>query len=297
MSTIASLLSGLLTLAFIVGMVKPPLVIGWLKNPNRWKVFGIWVLGTIVLGAMITTEEEQETERLNSMTSAELIESANSNLDSGAYSQALTLLSKIDVDDENYSESKVLETKIREEKNIEFEAEIKAAKEESRVQTLDQLKREIESIDKGIDFSKYRESVEQLQMELILFRVWGSLAFNNIDSEDKEIKDLAAKLKYKVQRIQTKEFPILRKAYGKFVADKMWAEDIYVKTTGKGSNRINFAGGVFAANKNKQQFQETVSDVLNQFRFNQSRYRWYKEADEYTYYTMYEGKDSELITD
>ena len=32
------------------------------------------------------------------------------------------------------------------------------------------------------------------------------------------------------------------------------------------------------------------------FRFKQSRYRWYKGADEYTYYTIYEGKDTDLVT-
>ena len=32
------------------------------------------------------------------------------------------------------------------------------------------------------------------------------------------------------------------------------------------------------------------------FRFTQSRYRWYDGEDEFTYWTIYEGKDSELVS-
>jgi hypothetical protein len=76
----------------------------------------------------------------------------------------------------------------------------------------------------------------------------------------------------------------------------MWENDIEVSANGTGKKYVNFSGGVFAANKNKQEFQTQVQEVLNMFRFNQARYRWYKEESEYTYYTMYEGKDSEPVT-
>ncbi|ADV48762.1 hypothetical protein Celal_1450 [Cellulophaga algicola DSM 14237] len=93
-----------------------------------------------------------------------------------------------------------------------------------------------------------------------------------------------------------REFPILRKEYAKIIAKKIWENDIDVTSSSRGNRYINFSGGVFAANKNKQEFQEQVNEVLKMFRFNQSRYRWYKGADEYTYYTIYEGKDSDLMS-
>jgi len=60
--------------------------------------------------------------------------------------------------------------------------------------------------------------------------------------------------------MQTKEFPILRKEYGKIIANKMWENDIEVTTIGTGRRYINFSGGIFAANKNKKEFQTQVPE-------------------------------------
>ena len=109
-------------------------------------------------------------------------------------------------------------------------------------------------------------------------------------------KKLERILKSKVSRVQIKEFPNLRKKYAKIVAQKMWENDVEVSANGNGNKYINFSGGVFAANKNRQEFQTKVQEILKMFRFNQARYRWYKGESEYTYYTIYEGKDSELVT-
>ena len=76
----------------------------------------------------------------------------------------------------------------------------------------------------------------------------------------------------------------------------MWENDIEVSANGTGKQYINFTGGIFAANKNKKEFQTQVQKVLNMLRFKQARYRWYKGESEYTYYKMYEGKDSEPVT-
>lgn len=75
----------------------------------------------------------------------------------------------------------------------------------------------------------------------------------------------------------------------------MWVNDIEVSGSGSSTIYINFTGGLFAANKNKQDFQEQVHSVLNQFRFKQSMYRWYKGQDEYTYYTIFQGNDKDLV--
>lgn len=76
----------------------------------------------------------------------------------------------------------------------------------------------------------------------------------------------------------------------------MWENDIEVSVTGTNRKYINFTGGIFAANKNKKVFQQRVQEVLNMFRFKQSRYRWYKGESEYTYYTIYKGKDADLFS-
>lgn len=152
---------------------------------------------------------------------------------------------------------------------------------------------ELKSIDDGIEFSSYRETVESLQIELVLFRSWANTITNGQSSDDDEIIKLTNQLKSKVIKLQIREFPILRKDYAKIAAKKMWENDIDVKSSSKENRYINFSGGVFAANKKKQDFQQQVNKVLTMFRYKQSR--WYKGASEYTYYTIYEGKDADLV--
>jgi len=153
----------------------------------------------------------------------------------------------------------------------------------------------LKAINDGVDFTSYRGTIESLQIELVLFSTWANIINDGNKSEDPEIQKLVKQLKPKVVRIQAREFPILRKEYAKIVAKKMWENDIDVYSSSKGNRYINFSGGMFAANKNKQDFQEEVNEVLSMFRYKQSRYRWYKGASEYTYYIMYEGKDSDLV--
>ena len=174
--------------------------------------------------------------------------------------------------------------------SVEKAAELAAEKEANEKQTKEQLIRELESID-SIDFSKYRGNMDALTLELALFELWKKMIHENQVGTTKEIMELTKKLKSKVQRIQAREYPLLRKDYIKVANQLMWENDI--KVTGSGTT-INFTGGVFAANRNKKEFQAGVHQALMDFRFKQSRYRWYKGADEYTYYTLYEGKDSDL---
>lgn len=183
-----------------------------------------------------------------------------------------------------------------EEKRLAQEMEAKKAAEEEKLQQKEQLEREIKSINDGVDFSTYRGTVDALQMELVLFGTWADIIEKGENSDDPEIQKLAKQLKPKVVNLQVREFPRLRKEYADVVAKKMWENDIEVYANGTGNRYINFSGGLFAANKNKKDFQEQLHEILTMFRFNQSRYRWYKGADEYTYWTIYEGKDSQLVT-
>ncbi len=146
-----------------------------------------------------------------------------------------------------------------------------------------------------MDFSIYRGTVESLQLELILLGVWANIIIKGENSDDPVIQKLAKQLMPKVVNLQVREFPKLRNEYAKIAAKTMWVNDIEVYSNGTNNKNINFTGGIFAANNNKKDFQSTVREVLKMFRYNQARYRWYKGADEYTYWTIYEGKDSDLV--
>ncbi|CAM3962974.1 hypothetical protein FLCU109888_11190 [Flavobacterium cucumis] len=163
------------------------------------------------------------------------------------------------------------------------------------VEIKEQLDREISSIDKGIDFTSYKESIESIQLELVLFQVWAKKINEAKSSNNNGIKELGEKLETKVKKIQVSEFPKLRKAYGKIVAKKLWVENIEVEVFGNNSKTIQFTGGIFANNKNKQETQETLSEMLNFLRFKKVNYKWYEYDDEYTYYDLDSKNDNEIV--
>jgi len=297
MSSILGFLSFGLLIAFIVGLVKPALILRWSKNPTRLKVFGLWILATALVVIISTIPSG------NSQGSDSTIESAKLLIEQENYKGAISKLENIETSDPLFSEAKELlnkaeslDKKTDEEKQIAKKAEEQKKEEEEIVKKKEELEREIISIDKGVNFSTYRGTIDALQLELVLFAAWANIIKETEVTNDPEMLKLVKKLTTKVSSIQVKEFPILRKEYAQIVATKMWENDIEVSTDGSGNKNINFVGGIFAANKNKQDFQTQLTEVLTMFRFNQSRYRWYKGADEYTYYTVYIGKDSDLVT-
>lgn len=157
-----------------------------------------------------------------------------------------------------------------------------------------QIERELKSIKEGVKFEN-SDNVTALQMDLVLFSSWHSIILEGEKSSDKETIKLATELKKKVISIQSKEFPLLRKKYAEIVKNKMWESDIDVKLGGSNNTTLNFTGGVFAANKNKGDFQNELNEILTMFRFKKTIYRWYKGEDEYTYYDIKAPKDTEPV--
>jgi len=113
------------------------------------------------------------------------------------------------------------------------------------------------------------------------------IPFNSFSSDRDSIQELIDNNK--------KEFPILRKEYSNVIDKLLWEQDIDAYSSSSKSTSINFTGSLFAANKNKQDFQQQVSEILRMFRYKQSRYRWYKGEDTYTYYDMFDGEDSDIV--
>ena len=157
------------------------------------------------------------------------------------------------------------------------------------------LETELQSFSKPFDNTHFRNSVVALRGEIVLFSAWAEAIKRAEESDNVEINKLAKKLKEKVVALQVKEFPMLRKEYAKIINKNLWENDIDVYTNGDKNQYINFTGATFAANKNKKDFQNELHKNLKIFRFNQSRYRWHKGQGEYTYWTIYDGKDSDLV--
>lgn len=296
MATILSVVTFGLIIALIVGLVKPALVLRWTDNPTRLKVFGYWILAIVVVGVVgVATESEEDRAKAKIKTAKNYIEQER-------YASAISSLESVDAENPLYAEAQQLLHKAdslvtanEEEKRLAEEAEAAKTAEDEKVKQKEQLERELKSVNEGVDFSTYKGSIDEMQLELALFATWGNIITEGEASDDPAIKKLAKQLKPKVAAMQVKEFPQLRKAYVKIVGRKMWENDIEVSSSGTGSKYITFTGGIFSLNKNKKDFQVELNEVLTLFRFKEARYKWYEGEDEYTYYTMYKGKDSELL--
>lgn len=169
-----------------------------------------------------------------------------------------------------------------------------AASERDRIGKLQiQLSAEIENL-KTFDGSSHHSSMEGVQAELQLFKDWADVARLADGVENDTIAELGKRLKTEIARVQKRDFPKLRKACAAVLKEKYWVEDIEVSLSGSGANTLTFAGGVFAANKNKQDFQTAFRDNYSRLRFKQTRYKWYGGADEYTYYDMEPPSDDQL---
>jgi len=112
-----------------------------------------------------------------------------------------------------------------------------------------------------------------------------------ISIHDDSLTAVATRLKKKLISVQIRDFPHMRKSYIKLANNILWEENIEI--TGKGKT-ITFTGGVFANNKNIKVFYDNLRWVLEKLRFQRANFKWYKNASEYTYYTITLQKDGDV---
>ncbi|WP_299671098.1 hypothetical protein [uncultured Polaribacter sp.] len=289
------LLIGVAFIFLIIGMINPLFILRWSKNPTRLKVFGFWFVINFILWIFFVIT-------IPSQTNIDKIMESRNYLDNGKYLKAKLNLSQIKESDSLYSKARKIINKAdslitiqeeeKENKKLEFE---KVEREANILNQKEQLEREISSIKKGVDFSSYRGSIDSIQLELVLFGAWANIIEESEKYESKDIKKLTADLKRRVVKLQKIEFPKLRANYGKIFGKELWRSNIKVRVNGRGKKYINFAGGIFANNANKEDFHNKISEVLKLYRFKQARYRWYDGASEYTYWGLEPKKDSELM--
>ena len=103
---------------------------------------------------------------------------------------------------------------------------------------------------------------------------------------NKTIDRLSKLIKSKGNATLSSVLPAYRKSFAKNLANGLWERDIYVTSSGPGSTILNMTGGIFASNANIKTFQETLEGDAKHYKFTQVRYRWYKDASEYTYYDI-----------
>lgn len=97
-------------------------------------------------------------------------------------------------------------------------------------------------------------------------------------------------LTQKLKKLQTEDFPVLRKKYIEVAAKRLWEEDVKVY----GSNGIiTFVGGDFAAHRNIKESEEAIHDMLIKLRFKRVNFKWIEDDPDYTYYNLDSPADNE----
>lgn len=100
-----------------------------------------------------------------------------------------------------------------------------------------------------------------------------------------EVKNLMDKNSSSAKKILPELKKVCRSQFAKQLKDKLWEENIDIKTS-NGGTTITFIGGIFASNKNIKNWHEKIAPTLSEFGFKQANYKWIEHDTEYTYYTI-----------
>lgn len=141
----------------------------------------------------------------------------------------------------------------------------------------------------------FPKDLNGVRAEIIVLDAYAGHTIKANTHKDDSIKQIGQNMENLLKSIQMKEFPILRKTYVEVSKAELWVNDIDVSGSGTNTTCINYAGHIFAANANKQDFQDKLHAIMNELRFKKSTYRWYKGADEYTYYTIDSPNDGDIV--
>jgi hypothetical protein len=157
---------------------------------------------------------------------------------------------------------------------------------QTQAEYVQQIDRELTSLT-NFDGSTYRESKDAIMLEAALFGAWAKIlqqAENYTLSQSERTR--VNRFKDRVSEIQAREFPRMRAAWGRILATAVWEHDVLVTTGGEANRTLRLTSVMFASNSNIAEIQRTVHDPLELLRFKRVEYRWYRGADEYTYYRV-----------
>jgi hypothetical protein len=293
---LALLIFGLFV-ALIVGLVKPQLVLFWSKKPTRLKVFGWWFLLTFILGIFFTALSPEK-------TSEEIVNSSRKSIEKGDYKSAISELKKIGQGDSLYFEAQTLIAEADSLLKITEIEKVEKTKQSGSIINTDSINLDktrthlrvlLEEFQSGEINKVSFESQAGLQEIMISIKTWSKAILENENSTDSISVKSAKELRKYVTEYQKKNFPKIRKQCAKVMAENLWEHDAYVTTAGSRNEIVNFSAGLFAANKNIKDFHEQTAPTLKMYRFKEFRYRWYKEASEYTYYKETPPSDDEIV--
>ncbi|MDX1903790.1 MAG: hypothetical protein SFU27_06480 [Thermonemataceae bacterium] len=188
----------------------------------------------------------------------------------------------------------ILPKEKEEKKTSENKTEQKKEVENKEISIGEKLEKQLLSYNK-FDSKEHRGSIGGITTEIVLLNIWAEQIKEGKSSQDQKVKDLALKCEQKQSILQSKEFPEMRKEWTKLVHRALWEMDISVSNCIGNTDVICFTGSAFATNKNKKTTLEQYKEMLSHLRFKQVQFRWYENADDFTYFDLNPPKDTEVI--
>jgi hypothetical protein len=114
------------------------------------------------------------------------------------------------------------------------------------------------------------------------------------DNKDEEVRRQTERLKDRILKVQTLEFPDLRQDYVNSKKDALHQQSIEITLSGEKKDVLIFEGGVFASKKNKKVFMKNIDQIIHDLRFHQVVYKWADGKDGNSMFKIDSKKDSEL---
>jgi hypothetical protein len=192
---------------------------------------------------------------------------------------------------EQIAEREAAETARRE----QAAAELAAAEETRRSEYVARLEREMAATS-AQTFLQNTETPEQIAISVAMFSALAAVyrdgASLGLSAEQEAVRQ---RFKRRLIEWQVAALPELRNRYGPAMSQRVWREDMEVRTTGNGYRTVDLIWGGFAANQNIADFHMTALESFEALRFTRARYFWYRGADRWQYYTLEVPSDRDLV--
>lgn len=160
---------------------------------------------------------------------------------------------------------------------------------------IEQLDREIASI-ADVQASSYTSDVASINTGLLLIGAWSLMYEEGENLElDSDAQQKRQKFRQLLVRKQAELLPKMRDAYGPAMRQQLWEADGSARTIGAGYRTVEFVSATFARNANIKQIHTEIRENLMMLRFSRAQYKWFKQASEYTYYTLEAPKDTDIV--
>ena len=190
---------------------------------------------------------------------------------------------------------RALEADVQAEEIAEAETQRTAEALKKVTEYIEQLDREIASI-ADVQASSYISDVGTINTGLFLIGAWALLYE---EGENLELNDDAQKKRQQFRQLlvrkQAELLPQMRDAYGPAMRQQLWEADGSARTIGEGYRTVEFVSATFARNANIKKIHSEVHENLMMLRFTRAQYKWFKQASEYSYFTMEAPTDSDIV--